>query len=104
MTIIVGVKCVDGIVIGSDSIATSANGSTAIMQIESNDKICIFEKSLIVASTGSVGLAQRLSIHAQAAIKGSVFKNLSKQEASGNLSSRMIKGNYPRGSIALVWA
>jgi hypothetical protein len=44
LTIIVGVKCTDGLVIGADSIAASASGTTPIMQIESNDKIKILKQ------------------------------------------------------------
>jgi 20S proteasome alpha/beta subunit len=49
------VKCTDGVVIGADSIATSSAGITNIMQIESNDKIRIFDNSIILTATGSVG-------------------------------------------------
>ena len=90
MTVLVGVKCSDGIVIGSDSIATSSAGVVPVMQIESNAKIRVFNNSLIAAATGSVGVTQRLHGHIEAALKGSVFRNLAKTEAAGNISKRLI--------------
>ncbi len=60
MTILVGVKCHDGVVIGADSIATSAAGLHPLVQITSNDKLQTVGNHGLVAATGSVGLAQRL--------------------------------------------
>ncbi|MDB5713028.1 MAG: hypothetical protein JWO15_425 [Sphingomonadales bacterium] len=59
MTILVGVKCKDGIVIGADSIATSAMGFNPLVQLLSNDKLQKVGNYGIMASTGSVGLSQR---------------------------------------------
>lgn len=90
MTILVGVKCSNGIVIGSDSAATSSAGMTPVMQIMSNDKIRIFGNNIVVATTGAVGNTQRLHHHVEAAIKGSVFRNLDKIEAATNISKRLL--------------
>lgn len=60
MTILVGVKCSDGIVIGADSIATSTMGPNPLVQLVSNDKLQLVGNLGIVGSTGSVGLSQRL--------------------------------------------
>lgn len=60
MTILVGVKCKDGIVIGADSVATSTMGHNPLVQILSNDKLQLIGNHGIMASTGSVGLSQRL--------------------------------------------
>ena len=62
MTILVGVKCTDGVVIGSDSIATSSAGPQPVMQIRSNDKIHIFRDKVIVAATGAVGYTPAPSV------------------------------------------
>jgi hypothetical protein len=59
VTIIVGVKCTDGVVIGADSMATSSAGPHRLIQIISNDKINIVGGKIIIACTGSVGLSQR---------------------------------------------
>jgi hypothetical protein len=90
LTIIVGVKCTDGVVIGADSIATSSAGTTNIMQIESNDKIRIFDGSIILAATGSVGYSQRLHLQIEAAIKGNIFKNYKHDRLTQHISSKFI--------------
>lgn len=58
MTVLVGVKCSDGIVIGADSIATSAAGPQGIVQLPT-DKLVIVGDRVILAGTGAVGLGQR---------------------------------------------
>jgi hypothetical protein len=90
MTVIVGVKCTDGIVIGADSAATSSNGVIPLMQVESNDKIRIFGSNVIVACTGSIGYAQRLYDHVDSAVKGKVFTNLTKRECTTNITKRFM--------------
>src|SRR4051794_15564778 len=59
MTVLVGALCTDGVVVGADSIATSAAGHHPLIQIRSDDKVVIVGDQVIVASTGSVGLSQR---------------------------------------------
>jgi hypothetical protein len=59
VTIIVGVRCTDGVVIGADSMATSSAGPQRLIQILSDDKINIIGGKVIVACTGAVGLSQR---------------------------------------------
>lgn len=59
MTVLVGVACSDGAVIGADSIATSSAGPHPLIRIRSDDKIKIVSERVIIAGTGSVGLAQR---------------------------------------------
>jgi hypothetical protein len=59
VTIIVGVKCTDGVVIGADSAATSSIGPQRLIQIVSDDKINIVGGKVIIACTGAVGLSQR---------------------------------------------
>lgn len=60
MTILIGVLCKDGVVIGSDSSATfDAGGFRTIEQ--PTRKIDIIDGKIIVAGTGQVGLGQRFS-------------------------------------------
>ena len=54
MTLVVGIKCRDGVVIGADSITTFGS---AIEQ-EVDDKVKIIEDDVLVASAGDVGLSQ----------------------------------------------
>ncbi len=58
MTSIVGVKCIDGIVIGSDSSATFTQGNSPTIE-QPTEKIKIIDNHIIVTGTGSVGLGQR---------------------------------------------
>lgn len=59
MTLIIGVKCEDGIVIGADSIATygTPTGTPTIEQ-EIDSKIAVKASDVIVATSGAVGLSQ----------------------------------------------
>lgn len=57
MTILVGLLCKEGIVIGADSSATF--GSAQFRTIEQpTDKIEIIDNQIIVAGTGQIGLGQ----------------------------------------------
>lgn len=60
MTILVGIKCTNGIVIGADSAATFAAGQIRTIE-QQTDKISIVGGSVIVAGTGQVGLGQRFT-------------------------------------------
>lgn len=60
MTVLVGVRCTDGIVIGADSAATSAAGQQPVVSYPLADKINIVGNRIIHASTGMVGLGQRV--------------------------------------------
>jgi Proteasome subunit len=106
MTILVGVKCSDGVVIGADSTATSSAGASPLIQIQSVNKIDIFDNSIIVAATGAVGYAQRLNHHVQQAISGGVFKNLVVNECITNIPHRFLRDltnsnapHHPNGGI-----
>jgi hypothetical protein len=59
LTVIIGILCEDGVVVGSDSSATSAINPT-VKTIETEAlKIEILRGNVITATTGAVGLAQR---------------------------------------------
>jgi 20S proteasome alpha/beta subunit len=58
MTSIVGIKCKDGVVIGSDSSATFIAGQFPTIE-QPTRKIHIVRNQIIIAGTGSVGLGQR---------------------------------------------
>jgi ATP-dependent protease HslVU (ClpYQ) peptidase subunit len=60
MTLIVGIRCRDGIAVGADSAATL--GSGGVMTItQPTQKIEIIDGTVIVACSGSVGMAQRIA-------------------------------------------
>ncbi len=58
MTVLVGVKCTDGVVIGADSSATSSAGRNPVVPVPT-DKLAVIGDRIILAGTGSVGLGQR---------------------------------------------
>lgn len=69
MTVVVGVKCTDGIVIGADSAATSADASARPVMMVSTEKVQTISGKVIIAGTGSVGLGQRFGAMARALIQ-----------------------------------
>lgn len=101
MTVLVGVRCTDGVVIGADSIATSAMGQLPLIHLEAESKIQIFNGAVIVATTGAVGFTQRLHFHIEAAIKGGVFTNFTALEATANIPKRFLPDL--QGSNATKW-
>jgi 20S proteasome alpha/beta subunit len=60
MTVIVGIYCQDGVVIGSDSSATFVAGQTPTIE-QQVEKIEIIDKKIIISGSGSVGHGQRFS-------------------------------------------
>ncbi len=58
MTVIVGVLCRDGVVIGTDSSATFSNSGAQTIE-QPTRKLEIVQDKLLVCCTGSVGLGQR---------------------------------------------
>ena len=74
MTVLVAVKCSDGAVVGSDSIATSSAGPQPLMQIQSADKVKLVGDRVLVAGTGDAGLGQRFGKHVQNAWDGKHFQ------------------------------
>jgi hypothetical protein len=83
---------------------TSSAGPSPLMHVQSNNKIKVFDSSVILATTGSVGLSQRLIHHVTAAIGGGVFKNLSANDGLSNVSKRFItdltNSNHPHHPAA----
>lgn len=55
MTLVIGIKCKNGIVVGADSMATSGG----YINVEKNStKIHVYDKNVIVGISGSVGMSQ----------------------------------------------
>lgn len=61
------------------------------MQILSNDKIRIFESSVIVAATGSVGYTQRLHAQIAQAVSDRVFTTMDRRRCANNISDRFLR-------------
>src|SRR5947208_15941015 len=58
MTVLVGVLCQDGVVIGSDSSATFTAGQFRTIE-QPTKKTFVVEPDVILAGTGAAGFAQR---------------------------------------------
>ena len=74
MTVLVGVRCSNGVVVGADSAATSSAGNISLVRILA-DKIAIVHDCVIVAGTGSVGLGQRFNDIIQGNWNAAAFAN-----------------------------
>ncbi len=60
MTLIIGVKCSDGIVVGGDSIITYGSPETySAIEQEISSKITIEANDVIVAYSGAVGMRRQ---------------------------------------------
>ena len=59
MTILVGIQCNDGVVIGADGSVTLSHGNTRTIEQPTKRKMEIVEQKVIVASSGQLGLGQR---------------------------------------------
>lgn len=89
MTILVGVKCTDGIVIGADSMSTSAMGPNPLIQAPIAEKLQSIGNKAILACTGSVGLAQRVKIVADEMWNKKLFTGSGMSTAT-NLAGRVL--------------
>ncbi len=58
MTIIIGIRCPDGVVIGADSSGTEVAGQIRTIE-QTVNKIDIIQGQIVLAGTGPVGLGQR---------------------------------------------
>ncbi|MFL6603182.1 MAG: hypothetical protein ACJ8R9_17890 [Steroidobacteraceae bacterium] len=72
MTILVGIRCKDGIVIGADSAATFSAGQLRTIE-QPVQKIAIIADRVIVAGTGEIGLGQRFGDVVNTAHSNKVF-------------------------------
>lgn len=72
MTAIAGVLCREGLVVGADSSATFGVGPLKTIE-QPTEKIAIVKDSIIVACSGSVGLAQRFNYVVENAYAAKVF-------------------------------
>lgn len=102
MTILVGILCKDGVVIGSDSSATFAAGQFRTIEQETK-KIDIVGDQIIIAGTGQIGLGQRFSSQIQEAYKAKKFTGQSPIEMAKTMcqygqndfvSTRVAQGQY----------
>ena len=62
MTVVVGIRCTDGVVIGTDSAMTfGLSAQQLTIEQPYHSKIDVVENHIIVAGTGHIGLGQRFA-------------------------------------------
>jgi 20S proteasome alpha/beta subunit len=102
MTSVIGILCVDGVVIGTDSSATFDNSGRPTIE-QPIKKVSVISQSVIVAGTGQVGLGQRFSEvvrkgwEEERAFTGSpieVSKMLTRKAIDDFQSTKLAKINY----------
>lgn len=89
MTVIIGVLCRDGVIVGADSAATFSTGQMRTIE-QQTKKIDIIGNSVIVAGTGDVGLGQRFTQIVREAWDKKEFQRPSHIEMGKELSRRTI--------------
>jgi len=88
VTAIVGIRCKDGVVIGSDSSATFGDGiGRGVIEQLTNRKIQIIGEGIIVAGTGAVGHMQRFCAVIQTLWNQKAFQNKTDIEVGKMLAS-----------------
>ena len=78
MTSIVGLRCIDGVVLGTDSAVTfgAAGGRVSTIEQNTSQKLRIIDGKIILAGTGQVGLMQRFHAAVEKAVRDNVFEDL----------------------------
>ncbi len=61
MTLVIGIKCTDGVVVASDSLASYTTSTGIPTAGQPTDKIDIISDSIICSTSGPVGLGQRIT-------------------------------------------
>ncbi|MBF0567933.1 MAG: hypothetical protein HQK95_03610 [Nitrospirae bacterium] len=89
MTILVGVLCKDGIVIGSDSSATFSDGTSPTIE-QPCKKVHIIGSDVIVAGAGAVGLSQRFNAIVESKLSGGHHKNKAHIETAKQICAACI--------------
>ena len=90
MTLIVGIKCSDGIVVGADGAATlGAMGQQTVRQ--ATKKLDIIGKSVIVGVSGPVGLGQRIRGEVETLWDAKKLSNKKPYEAMNELRQVMVR-------------
>jgi hypothetical protein len=90
MTILIGILCQDGIIMGADSSATFTAGRMKTVE-QKTSKICIIDNKIIIMGSGAVGLEQRFSYIVEDFYNKGNFQNKPYQEIGRELSRLTIQ-------------
>lgn len=99
MTVLVGISCSDGVVVGADSSATFGahqNHKTIEQRVK---KIFVVADKIIIAGTGAVGACQRFTCAVDAAFENKVFRDLD-GVSFGKALSRVGKADFEQTAMA----
>jgi 20S proteasome alpha/beta subunit len=88
MTLIVGLKCRDGVVLGSDGAATMGSLGAQTSR-QPTDKITIIDNKVLVGVSGPVGLGQRFSYEIELLWSTPAFKQSHPIQAMLEVSGKM---------------
>jgi len=94
MTILFGILCQDGVVVGADGSATFATAQFSTIE-QPTEKIDIHDNRVIVAGTGEIGLGQRFNAVVADAFKSPNFLKLTPVNMMTELSHHALK-NFQR--------
>ena len=108
MTLIVGVRCSDGVVIGSDSAMTFGSGQQLTIQQPFRAKIELIHDRLIVAGAGAIGAGQRFVGLATQAWLNAQIEHVNPVDVGRRLASMAVQDFHstsaPQGSYGALVA
>ncbi|MCW5556798.1 MAG: hypothetical protein KIT22_03005 [Verrucomicrobiae bacterium] len=108
MTVLIGILCSDGVVIGADSSATFATGHGATTIEQKSKKVFAIGNSILIAGTGQVGVGQRFVEAVNNAWDNKAFLNLTKIEYGKHLCNlgitEFISTQCPKGVFGALVA
>lgn len=108
MTILIGVLCSDGAVIGTDSSATFSVANKLNTVEQPCKKLFVINNFAIVATTGSVGLGQRICYTIDKLVADNHFQDKDHQQCALMISQAVIQNlgqtSAPQGQVGALVA
>lgn len=89
MTLIVGVRCSDGVVVGADGAATLGALGTHTASQKTVRKLSILQKKIIVGVAGSVGVGQRIRALVEEDYKAGAYAGKRPEVVMGLMRTKM---------------
>ena len=104
MTLIIGILCTDGVVLGSDTQATyDSMGQPTIRQEDFSKLNVICDQRAILGVSGPVGLAQRIAAEIERMNKAKEIPGSAVDAMVAKLAARFGKGTSVRRCRRLQW-
>lgn len=101
MTLVVGIRCTDGVVIGTDSAMTLGSGQLTTIEQPLRQKIDVIKEKIIVAGTGEVGLSQRFKHVVEQFCENDVFQEKDIVDVGCDLSELAVE-NFLRTHLKTI--